>query len=66
MPDIVKSRDAGKDNKQFSSFLQILIKQSSFLFLIHKSPATFSAEVFKSCNDFGVAEETHEESSRVR
>ena len=27
-----KSRDASTDNKEFSSFLQILMKQNSFLF----------------------------------
>ena len=32
VPDIAKSRDASLDKKEFSSFLQILMKQSSFLF----------------------------------
>ena len=32
LPDIAKSRDAGMDNKEFSSLLQILMKQNSFLF----------------------------------
>ena len=32
LPDIAKSRDASMDNKELSSFLQILMKQNSFLF----------------------------------
>ena len=32
LPDIAKSRDASTDNKGFSSFPHILMKQNSFLF----------------------------------
>ena len=32
LPDIAKSCGASMDNKEFSSLLQILIKQNSFLF----------------------------------
>ena len=32
LPDPAKSRDASMDNKEFSSVLQTLMKQNSFLF----------------------------------
>ena len=32
LPDIAKSCGASMDNKEFSSLVQILIKQNSFLF----------------------------------
>ena len=38
LQDITKSRDASMDNKEFSSLLQILIKQNGFLVLSHKLP----------------------------
>ena len=44
LPDIAKSRDSRMDNKKFSSFLQILMKQNSFLF--QTTSCHFSVEVF--------------------
>ena len=56
LPDIAKSRDASMDNKQFSSFLQILMKQNSFLFQATSCHFSVEEKAFKSCNDCGVAE----------
>ena len=67
MPDIAKSHDAGMDNKEFGSLLEILMRRNSFLF--QPTSCHFLVEVFPQmaqrlsrdlnkspCNNCGVTE----------